>query len=86
MGWCDFYEDNNMTRVNLDSVIEVLSKQARREQDLSLIERDNAYLNHVMNWVMLSGAVQFVQMLKQKGAVLELDEQVVKELGFDVAS
>ena len=75
-----------MTRVNLDSVIEVLSKQARREQDLSLIERDNAYLNHVMNWVMLSGAVQFVQMLKQKGAVLELDEQVVKELGFDVAS
>jgi hypothetical protein len=86
MGWCDFYEDNNMTRVNLDSVIEVLSKQARREQDLSLIERDNAYLNHVMNWVMLSGAVQFVQMLKQKGAVLELDEQVAKELGFDVAS
>jgi hypothetical protein len=86
MGWCDFYEDNNMTRVNLDSVIEVLSKQARREQDLSLIERDNAYLNHVMNWVMLSGAVQFVQMLKQRGAVLELDEQVAKELGFDVAS
>jgi hypothetical protein len=75
-----------MTRVNLDSVIEVLSKQARREQDLSLIERDNAYLNHVMNWVMLSGAVQFMQMLKQKGAVLELDEQVAKELGFDVAS
>ena len=75
-----------MKRVNLDSVIEVLSKQARREQDLSLIERDNAYLNHVMNWVMLSGAVQFVQMLKQKGAVLELDEQVAKELGFDVAS
>ena len=75
-----------MTRVNLDSVIEVLSKQARREQDLSLIERDYAYLNHVMNWVMLSGAVQFVQMLKQKGAVLELDEQVAKELGFDVAS
>jgi len=86
MEWCDVYEDNNMTRVNLDSVIEVLSKQARREQDLSLIERDNAYLNHVMNWVMLSGAVQFVQMLKQKGAVLELDEQVAKELGFDVAS
>jgi hypothetical protein len=86
MGWCDFYEDNNMTRVNLDSVIEVLSKQARREQDLSLIERDNAYLNHVMNWVMLSGAVQFVQMLKQRGAVLELDEAVAKELGFDVAS
>jgi hypothetical protein len=75
-----------MTRVNLDSVIEVLSKQARREQDLSLIERDNAYLNHVMNWVMLSGAVQFVQMLKNKGAVLELDESVAKELGFDVAS
>jgi len=75
-----------MTRVNLDSVIDVLSKQARREQDLSLIERDNAYLNHVMNWVMLSGAVQFVQMLKQKGAVLELDEAVAKELGFDVAS
>jgi hypothetical protein len=75
-----------MTRVNLDSVIEVLSKQARREQDLSLIERDNAYLNHVMNWVMLSGAVQFIQLLKQKGAVLELDEQVAKELGFDVAS
>ena len=75
-----------MTRVNLDSVIDVLSKQARREQDLSLIERDNAYLNHVMNWVMLSGAVQFMQMLKQKGAVLELDEQVAKELGFDVAS
>jgi hypothetical protein len=75
-----------MTRVNLDSVIDVLSKQARREQDLSLIERDNAYLNHVMNWVMLSGAVQFVQMLKQRGAVLELDEQVAKELGFDVAS
>jgi hypothetical protein len=75
-----------MTRVNLDSVIEVLSKQARREQDLSLIERDNAYLNHVMNWVMLSGAVQFVQMLKQRGAVLELDEEVAKELGFDVAS
>ena len=75
-----------MTRVNLDSVIEVLSKQARREQDLSLIERDNAYLNHVMNWVMLSGAVQFVQMLKQKGAVLELDEAVARELGFDVAS
>jgi hypothetical protein len=86
MGWCDFYEDNNMTRVNLDSVIEVLSKQARREQDLSLIERDNAYLNHVMNWVMLSGAVQFMQMLKQRGAVLELDEEVAKELGFDVAS
>jgi hypothetical protein len=86
MGWRDVYEDNNMTRVNLDSVIEVLSKQARREQDLSLIERDNAYLNHVMNWVMLSGAVQFMQMLKQKGAVLELDEQVAKELGFDVAS
>jgi len=75
-----------MTRVNLDSVIEVLSKQARREQDLSLFERDNAYLNHVMNWVMLSGAVQFVQMLKNKGAVLELDESVAKELGFDVAS
>ena len=75
-----------MKTVNLDSVIDVLSKQARREQDLSLIERDNAYLNHVMNWVMLSGAVQFVQMLKQKGAVLELDEQVAKELGFDVAS
>jgi len=75
-----------MKRVNLDSVIEVLSKQARREQDLSLIERDNAYLNHVMNWVMLSGAVQFVQMLKQRGAVLELDEAVAKELGFDVAS
>jgi hypothetical protein len=86
MEWCNVYEDNNMTRVNLDSVIEVLSKQARREQDLSLIERDNAYLNHVMNWVMLSGAVQFVQMLKQRGAVLELDEQVAKELGFDVAS
>ena len=75
-----------MKRVNLDSVIEVLSKQARREQDLSLIERDNAYLNHVMNWVMLSGAVQFVQMLKQRGATLELDEAVAKELGFDVAS
>jgi hypothetical protein len=75
-----------MKRVNLDSVIEVLSKQARREQDLSLIERDNAYLNHVMNWVMLSGAVQFMQMLKQRGAVLELDEEVAKELGFDVAS
>jgi hypothetical protein len=75
-----------MKKVNLDSVIDVLSKQARREQDLSLIERDNAYLNHVMNWVMLSGAVQFVQMLKQKGAALELDEQVAKELGFDVAS
>ena len=75
-----------MTRVNLDSVIEVLSKQARREQDLSLIERDNAYLNHVINWVMLSGAVQFVQLLKQRGAVLELDEAVAKELGFDVAS
>jgi len=75
-----------MTRVNLDSVIDVLSKQARREQDLSLIERDNAYLNHVMNWVMLSGAVQFVQLLKQRGAVLELDEAVAKELGFDVAS
>jgi len=75
-----------MTRVNLDSVIDVLSKQARREQDLSLIERDNAYLNHVMNWVMLSGAVQFMQMLKQRGAVLELDEEVAKELGFDVAS
>jgi len=75
-----------MTRVNLDSVIDVLSKQARREQDLSLIERDGAYLNHAINWVMLSGAVQFVQMLKQRGAVLELDEQVAKELGFDVAS
>jgi hypothetical protein len=75
-----------MKRVNLDSVIEVLSKQARREQDLSLIERDNAYLNHVMNWVMLSGAVQFVQMLKQRGAVRELDEAVARELGFDVAS
>jgi hypothetical protein len=75
-----------MTRVNLDSVIDVLSKQARREQDLSLIERDSAYLNHVMNWVMLSGAVQFMQMLKQRGAVLELDEEVAKELGFDVAS
>ena len=75
-----------MTRVNLDSVIEVLSKQARREQDLSLIERDNAYLNHVINWAMLSGAVQFVQLLKQKGATLELDEQAAKELGFDVAS
>jgi len=75
-----------MTRVNLDSVIDVLSKQARREQDLSLIERDNAYLNHVMNWVMLSGAVQFIQLLKQRGAVLELDEAVAKELGFDVAS
>jgi len=75
-----------MKQVNLDSVIDVLSKQARREQDLSLIERDNAYLNHVINWVMLSGAVQFVQLLKQKGAVLELDEQVAKELGFDVAS
>ena len=75
-----------MKQVNLDSVIDVLSKQARREQDLSLIERDNAYLNHVINWVMLSGAVQFMQMLKQKGAVLELDEQVAKELGFDVAS
>jgi len=75
-----------MTRVNLDSVIDVLSKQARREQDLSLIERDNAYLNHVMNWVMLSGAVQFVHMLKQRGATLELDEAVAKELGFDVAS
>jgi hypothetical protein len=75
-----------MTRVNLDSVIDVLSKQARREQDLSLIERDNAYLNHVINWIMLSGAVQFMQMLKQRGAVLELDEEVAKELGFDVAS
>jgi hypothetical protein len=75
-----------MTRVNLDSVIDVLSKQARREQDLSLIERDNAYLNHVINWIMLSGAVQFMQMLKQKGAVLELDEAVARELGFDVAS
>jgi hypothetical protein len=75
-----------MTRVNLDSVIDVLSKQARREQDLSLIERDNAYLNHVINWIMLSGAVQFIQLLKQKGAVLELDEAVAKELGFDVAS
>jgi hypothetical protein len=75
-----------MKKVNLESVVDVLSKQARREQDLSLIERDNAYLNHVMNWVMLSGAVQFVQMLKQRGAVLELDEQVAKELGFDVAS
>jgi hypothetical protein len=75
-----------MKKINLDSVIDVLSKQARREQDLSLIERDNAYLNHVMNWVMLSGAVQFVQMLKQRGAALELDEQVAKELGFDVAS
>jgi len=75
-----------MTRVNLDSVIEVLSKQARREQDLSLIERDDAYLNHVINWVMLSGAVQFVQMLKQKGVTLELDEAVAKELGFDVNS
>jgi len=75
-----------MTRVNLDSVIGVLSNQARREQDLSLIERDSAYLNHVMNWVMLSGAVQFIQLLKQKGAVLELDEAVAKELGFDVAS
>jgi hypothetical protein len=75
-----------MTRVNLDSVIDVLSRQARREQDLSLIERDNAYLNHAMNWIMLSGAVQFVQMLKQRGAVLELDEAVAKELGFDVAS
>jgi phage gp46-like protein len=75
-----------MKKVNLDSVIDVLSKQARREQDLSLIKRDNEYLNHAMNWVMLSGAAQFVQMLKQKGAVLELDEQVAKELGFDVAS
>jgi len=75
-----------MTRVNLDSVIEVLSKQAGREQDLSLIERDDAYLNHVINWVMLSGAVQFVQMLKQKGVTLELDEAVAKELGFDVNS
>jgi hypothetical protein len=75
-----------MMRVNLDSVIDVLSKQARREQDLSLIERDNAYLNHVINWIMLSGAVQFIQLLKQKGAVLELDEVVAKELGFDVAS
>jgi len=75
-----------MKKVNLDSVIEVLSKQARREQDLSLIERDNAYLNHVINWIMLSGAVQFVQLLKNKGAVLELDEAVAKELGFDVAS
>jgi ABC-type Fe3+-siderophore transport system permease subunit len=75
-----------MTRVNLDSVIDVLSKQARREQDLSLIERDNAYLNHVINWIMLSGAMQFVLLLKQKGAVLELDEAVAKELGFDVAS
>jgi hypothetical protein len=53
---------------------------------LSLIERDNAYLNHVINWAMLSGAVQFVQLLKQKGATLELDEQAAKELGFDVAS
>jgi hypothetical protein len=75
-----------MKKINLDSVIDVLSKQARREQDLSLIERDNAYLNHVMNWVMLSGAVQFMQMLKQRGAVLELDEAVAKELGFNVAS
>jgi len=75
-----------MKRVNFDSVIDVLSKQARREQDLSLIERDSAYLNHVINWIMLSGAVQFVQMLGQKGAVLELDETVAKELGFDVAS
>jgi hypothetical protein len=84
--WRDIREDNGMTRVNLDSVIDVLSKQARREQDLSLIERDNAYLNHVINWIMLSGAVQFMQMLKQKGAVLELDEAVARELGFDVAS
>jgi len=75
-----------MKKVNLDSVIDVLSKQARREQDLSLIERDSAYLNHVINWIMLSGAVQFIQLLKQRGAVLELDEQVAKELGFDVAS
>jgi len=75
-----------MKRVNFDSVIDVLSKQARREQDLSLIERDSAYLNHVINWIMLSGAVQFVQMLGQKGAVLELDETIAKELGFDVAS
>jgi hypothetical protein len=82
----DIREDNGMTRIKLDSVIEALSNQARREQDLSLIERDDAYLNHVINWIMLSGAVQSVQLLKQKRAVLKLDEAVVKELGFDVNS
>ena len=75
-----------MSTVKLESVIDVLTKQSRREQDLSLIERDTAYFSHAVNHVMLLGAIQFIQLLQQKGAVLQMDEQTAKELGFDVAS
>jgi len=75
-----------MKTVNLDSVIDTLAKQARREQDLSLIERETSYLNHALNYLMLTGSLQFVQVLKQRGARLELPEDAAKELGFDVAS
>jgi len=75
-----------MKTVNLDSVIDTLAKQARREQDLSLIERETSYLNHALNYLMLIGSLQFVQVLKQRGARLELPEDAAKELGFDVAS
>jgi len=75
-----------MKTVNLDSVIDTLAKQARREQDLSLIERDTAYFNHALNYLMLTGSLQFIQVLKERGARLELPEDAAKELGFDVAS
>jgi len=75
-----------MSEVKLESVVEVLTKQSRREQDLSLIERDTAYLSHAINYVMLLGAIQFVQLLQQKGAVLQMNPEVARELGFDVAA
>jgi len=75
-----------MSTVNLESVIKVLTDQSRREQDLSILERDKAYFAHAVNHVMLLGAIQFVTLLREKGATLQMDEQTAKELGFDVAS
>lgn len=70
-----------MTRIDIDKLIERVSAAATKEHDLIIGDREN-YVAHFFQHFKLLGVVDFLRLLKARGAELSVSPELAREWGF----
>lgn len=77
-----------MKEIEITKIVANVNAGIRREQDLALLERDQQgrFVQHSINVIALSGALDFLSALHQRGVKLLVPEDALAELGVNVDS
>lgn len=70
-----------MTQIDLDQLIARVGAAAMKEQDLIIGDREN-YVAHFFQHFKLLGVVEFLRLLKARGAELRVSPELAREWGF----